>query len=172
MELPKFEIGQVVWFASARRVCKDVPCSCCGTTKLVKLTMHDGTEYMVECDNCQEGYYNTGYEKEWYDEIYTQKQVIGGYEYHDDEWQYKVNVTSNSWNTVREQNIFLTEEEAVAAATRIKEERALRDLNSKDKPNKTWSFHVGYHKRCIKDREKQIAYHEAKLGIAKQKAKE
>ena len=41
----------------------------------------------------------------------------------------------------------------------------------KEKPARSWAWHVTYHRREIKRAERDLEYHTRALGIAKEKAK-
>jgi hypothetical protein len=60
---------------------------------------------------------------------------------------------------------------AVAIAAERSAEEAKRFL-LKDKDTKTWAQNVSYHRQGLRDAEKQVAYHAAKLDVAKKHVKE
>ncbi len=168
----KYEIGQEVWRASFDSADAYVVCPDCGGTARVRVMLPDDTIVSIECEGCRHGYSGSDGRIHVYDRRPVARLVnILGLEMRDGktEWQ-----TSDSYR-VGEEDLFDTEVEAMTRARAIAadHDREERDrVNRKEKPLKSWAWHAHYHRSCIKEAERQIAYHTARLNVAKVKAKE
>jgi hypothetical protein len=134
--------------------------------------MGDGTEVSVDCEACRRGYEGSP----GYVIVHTRKPMampatIQGVRVEGDkvEWQ-----TSASY-IVEDDRLFLTEADALAKANEIAAEadRAERDrINQKEKPTSTWAWNATYHRREIKEAQRRIEYHTAKLNVANLKKRD
>ena len=74
-----------------------------------------------------------------------------------------------------EKDLLLTKEQAEIRAKELAEEwnkEQLARIHQKEKNNRTWSWHVHYHRSQIRDAEKTIKRSTAKLNAAKEHVKE
>lgn len=172
MTEPKYKIGQKLWLATHDGEEISVTCPDCGGTGQIHCRLFDGTELSVECAGCTRGYHGPqGRLYLWARKPRASSVEIIGMEVEAGKITYR---TSGSVMT-DEANLFLNQEDAVACAQEIAAQHDSDDLAralNKEKPTRSWSWHVHYHRRCIRDAEKQIAYHAGKLNVAKLKAKE
>lgn len=168
----KYEIGQSVWLATfetreAWEVCPD----CAGTGR-IRFLYPDDTVAAIPCEGCSRGYDAPNGRVRYYAaRPKAEFCTITGVEINGSKTEWR---TSSSYR-VEEDRLFDTEETAQAKANEIaadyEAEQKGRALG-KEKPTKSWSWHVHYHRRAIRDAQKQIAYHSAKLTAAKIKAKD
>lgn len=176
--MKRFEIGDTVFNASYEWAEKFVTCPDCLGSKHVKVVLGDGTEITIECGGCDPGGYNgsTGTIRQYdYQTRINQHTVTGvrlssdGVEYDLDHYGAGVYYTGTSKNT------FATKEEALAAGEAQKAEHEAEEnkrFMAKTKDGKSWAWNATYHRRCIKDLERQIEYHRSKVQICAAKAKQ
>ncbi len=75
---------------------------------------------------------------------------------------------------VDERDIFNSEADAVDRARELADQLNADELErilKKDKDTRSWSWNATYHRRCIRDAQKQIDYHTRKLDVAREMAK-
>lgn len=170
--MEKYKIGDVVWYAKMKSVEGIEPCPDCFGQRALTVIKGDGSQVSIECAGCSAGYEPPkGYVRynKWIADVCQvtiQRIEITpqGVEY----WH------SESYR-VREEDIFDSKEEAEKRAIVIFEEHDAQEIariHQKEKHNRTWSWNAHYHRDCIKRAEKDLAYHTAKLNVAKIKAKE
>jgi hypothetical protein len=126
----------------------------------------------VGCEGCQVGYDPPTGRIRVYDRAPRAKlETIVGFEVEGEKVEYR---TDGSYR-IPEGEIFDSEAAAMDAARAKaaafdREER--ERISAKEKPTKTWAWHVTYHRRAIKEAERQIEYHTRKLNAARVNAKE
>jgi predicted RNA-binding Zn-ribbon protein involved in translation (DUF1610 family) len=174
---PKYNIGDEVWWATSgsRQVWET--CPDCGGTKYIRLIMFDNTEHQIECKNCGPGYNPPCGRVSFYEyQAETKKGTISGVEInYKGEVEYKLKKGDNSCYCVLESDLFSTEQEAETHAQELVKKHNEEERNrifKKEKDTRTWAYNVSYHRRCIKDAEKNLVYHTAKLNAAKAHVKE
>ncbi len=168
----KYEIGQSVWVATWDSSENYVTCPDCGGTGRIRVIHHDDTVMSIECAGCSLGYDPpTGRVRVYDRRPRAELTYIVGVE---------ITAGKTEWNTkgrwhLDEAEIYETEDEALAAAV-LKAEKADREerekIATKEKPTRTWSWNAHYHRRQIKDAERNLKHHTAKLAVARLKAKE
>ncbi len=168
----KYEIGQEVWRASWDSETSYIECPDCAGTARVRVMLPDDSIVSIECEGCRHGYYGSDGRIHAYDRKATAKLVcVTGLEMRDGktEWQ-----TSDSYR-VGEEDLFDNEADALARAQALAAvaDREERDrINRKERPLKSWVWHVHYHRRCIREAQRQIEHHTARLAVANVKAKQ
>lgn len=178
MSEPKFKIGDRVFMGRYDRVGTHVVCPDCLGSKKVKVVLGDGSEWNIECGGCDPGGYigSTGTIKQYeYTSIATPHKVTAvkastsGVSYELD------NFGGGSYYVPDENKVFSTSEEAMADADKQKadhEAEENRRLMAKTKDAKSWAWNLTYHRRCIKDHERQLEYHRAKVQLCESKTKD
>lgn len=171
MEL-QFNIGDTVWFVQAGSRQVYIPCPDCFGQQALTVILGDGTHLSIDCDCCREGYLGSqGKIKEYQWAGSVESSRITGIQLDSTDVRYGL-------HTACPEKVFATREEAetelVEVVKRFEAEEARRMNYVKDtkNPNRSWAWHVRYHQREIKNAEKTLAYHTAKLAVAKVKAKE
>jgi rubredoxin len=168
----KYKVGDSVWRAAFEPTTTYMTCPDCGGEARIRVILHDGTELSIECEGCRHGYDPADGRIKVHDRAPRAiLSVVYGMEIDGDKVEYHV---ENSYRTA-EDRLFDSEVEALECAREMaadadREERA-RYLQ-KEKPTKTWAWHVTYHRRAIREAERQIAYHTRQLNVARVKAKE
>ena len=148
-----------------------IECPDCAGTARVRVMLADDTVVSVDCGGCSRGYDpSTGYQLINMREccadlqrIVEVRQTAKGNEY----------LTENH-HIHTDESVFDNEADALAYAEKLQadyiEEQKKRILE-KEKPLKTWAWNASYHRTAIKDAEKKINYHTAKLNAANLKVK-
>ena len=167
----RFNIGDTVYWASYQHKAQHIPCPDCGGTKRVRVILYDNEEVSIECATCSHGYNPPKgtivvyeYSKD------AKKGTITGVEIREDGTQWRI----SQGYIVKDSEVFPTREAALARA----EETAVhanaeeqRRISDKERPTRTWAWNASYHRREIKECERRITYHKAKLAVADARTK-
>jgi len=168
---PKFKIGDFVWVASLDKTELQTVCPECFGKKCLTVILGDDSSVTISCAGCSQGYQEPTGTISYWDWVPTARlQKITGMELSEDTVEYRSN-----YHCLYADKVFATQEEALVAAAKLAEEQNQRDkeqLFKKEKNNRTWAWHVTYHRRQIKHLEKSLEYHRSKLAVAKTKTKE
>lgn len=168
----KFSIGETVWRASWQSVEKRVTCPDCGGTRVVTIELFDGTRHMIACEGCQSGWMGAlGYLTLHDREALVTEGVVTGVQIKRDGVEYNV----DPGYICDAENAFATREEALARAAVLAAEAKAEEekrVLGKEKPLKTWAWHVTYYRRQIRDAQDRINYATKQLNMASAKAKE
>ncbi len=174
-----YAIGDKVWKSTFQSTKNYVECPDCGGTGRLRVTFHDDTQVSIDCKNCSVGYDPPSGRVMVYERhSHSEQGIIVGIEITSDGVEYKLSnprAGSGTYWCIKESEIFNTKEEADAYGVILAEEANKEELARvyrKEKDTRTWAWNASYHRRCIKDAEKQIVYHTAKLNVASLKAKE
>jgi hypothetical protein len=173
-----FKIGDTVWFARAGQSATQIKCPDCDGTRRIRLIFANDEQVSIDCAGCSRGYEGPyGTITEYKFKANVVKTKIDGVDQDRNKITYKVNGNEemNSYYSFDSVDIFGTEEEAVQRCQILIKEAVDRErdrLLRKEKDTKSWASNASYHRRCIKDIEKQLAYHKGKLNVAAVKAKE
>jgi hypothetical protein len=168
----RFEIGQKVWLASWESFADYVTCPDCGGTGRLRVTFHDETTVSIECAGCSAGYEPPkGYLKVYNRRAMVEEVTITGVEIRDGKPEWK----SDRRYIMDERDVSETEAGALERAKERAQEadREEREkIAAKEKPTRTWAWNAHYHRKCIKDAQRNLEYHTAKLSAANLKARE
>lgn len=173
----RFEIGQECWVADFQALAPAyVTCPDCGGTGRLRVTFHDETQVSIECRNCSSGYDPpSGQIIVYRQQAGAKLTTITGVEINGDMTRWHVNGTAHGYQIVDDDKAFDNREAALAYAEgRAAEwEQEQRDkIATKEKDTRTWAWNASYHRKCIKQAQKNIEYHSAKLAVAAIKAKD
>jgi len=172
----KYSVGQQVWWATCDTVQRFEACPDCGGTGRIRVTFHDETQVSIECANCSAGYNPPTGQIIWRGRLPEVRRItITGFEFTGGTASYHSSIGPNSYYRIDESAIFDTQEDAKVHADKLAAEHNAeeqRRVLAKEKDTRSWAFNASYHRRCIKDAEKKIAYHGSKLNVAALKAKE
>lgn len=172
----KFNIGDIVWVASAAPVETWVPCPHCFGKKSLTVIFGDGSQASIDCAGCSQGYESP-------------KGVVVLHEYKArvepntitgmDARQHNGKMEVTYWSGCggfNEENAFGSIEDAQKRANTLIDEKQAEEKiafeQRKERHDKTWSWNATYHRQRIKEAQKALEYHTAKLNVAKFKAKE
>jgi hypothetical protein len=166
----RFNIGDVAWHASYSSMNDDATCPDCGGTGRLRVTFHDETQVSIDCQNCAHGYEKPTGRVRVYQRTPTATAFhVTGFEVGGDEHRYH-----DGCQIVDDADLYATRDAAMAAAAnkvqKANEEEQKR-VFKKERDTRTWAWNASYHRREIKDANRRIAYHTAKLAVAVIKAK-
>lgn len=152
-----------------------VPCPDCGGTGRLRVTFHDETTVSIDCQNCSVGYASPAGRVRCYDRKPKAEQfLITGVEQNAKGVRYQSG-SSSCWITLDAAEVFATHDEALAHAKELAAKQDADDrarILTKEKDTRSWAWNASYHRRGIKEAQKQLDYHAAKLNVAALKAKE
>lgn len=167
----KYAIGQQVWYASFEATTAFVECPDCGGTTRVRVMLPDDTIVSVECEGCRHGCEGS----DGRIRVYTRAPkcelvTITGVEIEGDKCEWR----GYQHYRMSEDDIFDSEADCMVAAkakaAQCDQEERDR-INQKEKPLKSWAWHAHYHRKCIKEAQRQIEYHTGRLAVASVKAR-
>lgn len=161
---PKFNIGDEVFVITYGGVERNVPCPVCFGKKKIGIILGNDDIVEVPCNYCEVGYEGSrGYiiETDYFPKV--RAKTISGIEYSSKEIRYK----TSDYYVFDESKVFPTEEEAKRGCEednlRREKENPKKNLNLKEKSNKSYSWHVGYHKREEKRAREEAERHAKKV---------
>lgn len=168
---PKFNIGDTVWMAKTdtRPVYKQ--CLECMGKRFLTVILGDDSHVTIECECCRRGYLGAQGQHEYYEHFEAVLQmVISGVESSDSTFEYRLRIADFSCYIVKESDVFSTEEEAKNRADYLSIERTESQKNSvrcKANNQRSWTWHVKYHRDAIRRAQESIAQHSSQLEYAK-----
>ena len=166
----KYQMGDKVWYAKRRYVERTKTCPDCDGTRALTVIMGDESRVSIECVGCKSGYEPPkGYIKYGEYVIDVCQVIIEGIEIKKDGVEYR----HSERYSCPEDDLFVTKVLAEKRASDLAKQHNAEELekvNKKEKPTHTWAWNATYHRREIKRAEKDLAYHTAKLTVAKVKA--
>ena len=173
---PLFKVGDTAWWAQNGTVEKTNPCPVCFGKLAVTVILGNGESIQTPCDYCGRGYEGPkGGEKECAWESRPVLFTITGIETQNDGVKQTARYHAPAGYVIDDEDVFATEEEAAAKCKRNadehnEQERQRREV-IKEQAHKSFSWHVGYHRRCIKDLKRQLEWHEARAIACASRAK-
>lgn len=174
--MSKFNIGDVVYFAHAGQERVWVVCPECLGSGRLRVILADETIASIECVCCARGAEGSPGKIQTWEFIERERAtVITGMEIESCDGSVRVLYKGEGVYHAGEGDLFLTEAEAHQRATELAVTHAAEEkkrLSFKEKQTKTWAWNVAYHRRAIKEAERQIAYHAAKLNAAPKNVRE
>ena len=162
----EFNIGDKVFWARYANQPVTRECPVCFGNKEVTLVLGNGEQIKTACNYCEVGFSeSTGVRTEYEYVSDVKEVVIDGKEVSENSEERLISYRFGSY--VLDNQIFLTKAEA---EEKVKEmisqtelDTELRAKNIRDMGMKKYSWHVGYHRKYIKDLEKQLEYHRRKV---------
>lgn len=167
----KYNIGDLVWYAKMRCVEKQITCPDCFGQKALTVIRGDGSSVSIDC-GCGHGFEGPrGYYTYTAWEPFVTKVSIDRIEIKGTDIEY-----GHSGNYYcKESDLFDNKEDAERHAIELaaqQEKEELEKIYHKDKHNRTWAWHVRYHREQLKEAMRQVEYHTKKLNVAKAKTTE
>ena len=168
-----FALGEQVWIAVAKQcVAVEQTCPDCRGRRYLTVTLGDDSQVTIDCSTCASGYnpprgyvlVNT-YKPDAF--LASIKEIAKN-----DEGE--VVYSGDGFYRKTEAELSDSRESALALAFNLAEEAYLEEkarLQRKEKDSRTWAWHVTYHRRCVKQAEKDLAYHTSKLNVSLQHKK-
>lgn len=166
----RYKIGDMVWQAYCDSKSDWVTCpDCCGSGFLVVI-MGTGEHVRADCECCRRGIEYPGKILQ-YEYVSIPKLItITGIEINEEnEAEYK----TGCYCGIKESDLFDNEKDAYLRGTQYvdnKRKQNEEEIKLKYKRDKSWVWHVHYHRRQIKEHERKMEYHKRKLAISIEKA--
>jgi hypothetical protein len=166
----KFNIGDAVWRPTFDNEQEWIECPDCGGTGRLRVTFHDDTTVSIECANCARGYEPpTGKVSRYVRHPEAHQGMISGIEINSEGVEYRFRQGEHSSWMCKEEDLSDTHEEAMVKAQAMAEEAAAeenRRIFRKEKDTRTWAWNASYHRKCIKEAQRNFEYHTRKLDAA------
>jgi hypothetical protein len=171
-----FKIGDTVWFARAGQHETQITCPDCAGTRRIRLILANDEQVSIDCGGCSRGYEGPcGTITEYKFKAEVESFVVGGMEVKTEGVRYYTDTSSGAYYVHEDKDCFVNKEDAVERCKQLIKEAVDRErdrLLKKERDTRSWAWNASYHRRCIKDAQKQLDYHTAKLNVAQAKAKE
>ncbi len=170
MNKQPYKIGQTVFVVDASPYAQtEIACPVCYGKLSVTLILGNGEHQDIECDYCSRGYHGpsgTVMDRAPHSSV-AEKAVTGiSHDQYGDRWRVECDGFTED-----PANIFINAEmaEAYRARRHLEVEKTAADMNTDRRSHggKTLPWSVGYARREIKDCERRIAHHKAKLSAHK-----
>lgn len=165
--MPKFNIGQEVYWARIEGKEKAIECLECRGKRFLTVILGDGEQVTIECAGCARGYdLPTGFMRLHVYAPSVTLTTINRVEIAAEELaEYGVNGSYR----VKEDCLFLDKAEAETKARQLSDELTRSEeeaIHRKKKPTRTWAWNVHYHRAEIRRAKESIEYNERKLAAA------
>ena len=171
-----YNIGDKVWYAGRTSTQEQVVCPECFGKKYLTVILGDDSKVTINCAGCASGYDPPrGYVTYYKQHIEVSQVTICKVEINPDYVEYGFDSFGGGCRIAKDTDLFPTKEEAEIRAKELAEEwnkEKLAQIHRKEKNNRTWSWHVHYHRGQIRDAEKTIERSTAKLDAARTHVKE
>jgi len=172
--MPKFKVGDWVWWAKCRWEPIQIPCPTCFGKKQVTLILGNGDEVILPCHGCAPGFESArGYIEE-YDYISEPEQIyITGMDIEVDGDKEKVRYRGPY--IYDEEDLFSEQIEAFAKSQEKKrqldEEQQTRTEHIKKNVHKSFSWNARYHIREAGNHREKAEHHDKMAIVCKAKSK-
>lgn len=164
-------IGDEIWVAEFRNQEHWEKCPDCIGKKFLTVILGDDSRVTIDCDACSRGCeVSTGHIRIEKKEPKARIVQITGISLEGD----KIKYTTPGHYRLEPGDIFDTESEALAKAKEIAKTEGEEKRNrafEKEYRKKSWAWNVSFHRRCIRQAEKDLAYHSGRLAVAKETTK-
>lgn len=174
--MSKYQIGDTVWHASMKHSLKAVTCPDCFGRRALRVILGDDSEVVIDCQGCSLGYNPPrGHINVDVYEAEPDTLLIDRVELQQVNGEVVALYSGEGRYHAKESDLFTTEVEARERAKALAiehSETAAQNLKRKEKDTHTWAWNVTYHRRCIKQATRDLAYHTSKLEVALVKRKE
>lgn len=172
----RFKIGDYAWLATWDTREEFVTCPDCGGTGRIRVIFHDDTQASIGCGNCAPGYDPpTGRVRIYARSPRAERVHINGMEAGPDGVRWRLDYPDSRYRIADDADLFDDERAAKDYAAKKCDALDAEDrakVQNKQKATHTWAWNASYHRREIKEAERRLAYHKAKLAVAAIKAKE
>ena len=165
----KYKIGDKVWWAHRKITEKWEMCPECFGLKYLTVILGDQSEVQIECEGCKRGYLSSLGRVSFLEHTAEPTIVeINKIEVKKDGVEYG----TTECYSIDEEDLFpighreLADIRALELSVKHNEEESAK-IKNKIKEHKSWSWHVTYHRGCIRRAQKDIEYHSKCLDYAK-----
>jgi hypothetical protein len=162
-------MGDRVWYAGRKGIQERVTCPECFGKRCLTVILGDDSKVTIDCAGCAAGYKPPkGYVLHYKQIVDVSQITIDGVEINPKEVRYKF----DNYRMADGTDVFSSKEAAEIRAKELAEEYNKQEherIHRKEKNNRTWSWHVHYYRKMIRDAKKTIERAEERLGIARTK---
>ena len=166
-----YNIDDTVWHASRDSTEKRITCPECFGKKYLTVILGDDSQVTINCAGCARGYDPPeGYVTYWEQDINVRQVTICKVEVYLDHIEYGFGGSERRHYKAKDTDFFNTKIEAEIRAQELVKEwnkEQLAKIHRKAKNNHTWSWHVYYYRKRIRDAKNTIEYAEKQLDAAK-----
>lgn len=171
-----FTIGDTVWVAGQRTKEVFETCPECFGKRFLTVILGDDSQVQIDCAGCSRGFDRPSGQVSHYETVIgAEVHTITGIEQRIENGLIKVTYRSSNFS-LDEDRVFADKEHALAMSESLKnaheQDEKNRYENLKHSRTRTWSWHVHYHRKYIRDLEKQMEYHKGKLKVSLEHSKE
>ena len=174
MDKPPFALGDTVYVVQE---CRCVPvektCPVCFGKRCVTIILGNGELENVMCDYCGKGYEGPrGYVVDYELHSAVRQAIITGASFTNHKWEFALDYGHTGTG---ESELYRDEASAEAARAKLMEERKKEEASllanrlNYSKTKLTWR--VGYHRKRLRDLEREAEYHRKMLCVAVEKRK-
>ena len=176
-----FKINDEVYHAQYDRKQRYIVCPDCMGKRFLTVIMGDDSRVTIDCVGCTRGAYEGphGNIETWDYEATVTKRKITGMEVNLQKTEYKSHIfcdeNGSSYFTLKSEDMFSTEAEATVRAKELKaeaEKEEAKRLTQKHDRNRSWAWNASYHRKGVRDAERNLAHHTAQLTRASVHVKE
>lgn len=165
--LEEKNIGDKVWWATCGQKQITIDCPVCFRKKKVVLILGNGEQIETPCEYCVSGFEEPkGFTNEYQLVSEVKEIAITGKEVREDENGRRIEYRFQNY-CLDDTNIFNTKEDAenrVKELIKIHEDSEVERNAYKKKKNQThFSWSVGYHRKRLKDAQREIDYNSRKI---------
>ena len=170
-----YKIGDWAWYAERETLQAQETCPECFGKKYLTVILGDDSRVTIDCAGCGSGYDPPkGYVNYWKQSAKARQVIISGIEISTEETRYKFDAAGCSCRTCDQADMFDSKEGAELRAAELADEyekEQLARIHKKEKNNRTWSWHVHYYRKMIRQCTEDIERATLQLDAAKLKAK-
>ncbi len=171
--MKELKIGDKIWYAWTGHKEVTNVCPICDGKLKVTLVLGNGNQVVLDCSYCNRGYEgSSGVERYYQYVIEVREETIKEIRVEHNERGIKTEYLSMQSSFLEPENIFDTRELAEKRSTVLVAERNQKEndaLSKKDKIDKSYAWHAGYHLKEAKRAKEQLEYHSKKAVLMKQK---
>lgn len=165
-----YKLGEVLYRATIQRSETEVSCPDCFGRRHLVVILGDDSRVTIACSTCSRGYEPPrGFVKVEVIGAVVESVIVSKIEQESNNGASVVFYSGNGFYRVSADDLFTNVETAQVRADTLaleyqqdQRERAKR----KEKDGKTWAWHVTYHRRGIKDAQRQLEHHTGRLTVA------
>lgn len=169
--MKEHNIGDKVWWATCGTREVEVPCPVCFGNRKVTLILGNGEHIETGCEYCEKDFESSrGYTTEYQRFSEVKEVSITGKEVREDEGGRMVEYRYLNY-CLDDRNAFSTREDAETAVkamiSEYEDSEVKRQAYKKKKNQSHYSWSVGYHRKRLKDAQREVEYHSRKINESK-----
>jgi hypothetical protein len=171
---PEFNVGDPIWFANCGTREIQISCPVCFGKKAVRVELGDGSLVTTDCQMCGLGFEPPrGFVTQWEWIAEPKREVIERKSVEENRGERAIQYQSR---TCYSREAFSSKEEAMARCLELAAEHAAEEKErlewSKEKAHKSYSWHVGYHRREAKELRRRAEFHDARAVACQARIKQ